>query len=492
MTDRLVSYDPRTRQPVGEVAVTSPAEMPAAVERSRKAFEVWSALPFSERKRLLIAFKKTVLARGEEIAEVVSAETGKPVVDAYPLDVLTALSVIDHYARKAHKYLRPRRAGTWPYISTKAWTTYQPRGVAGVISPWNYPFFLSMIPAVTALAAGCSVVLKPSEKTPLTGQLIGDLATSAGLPPDLVQVVQGEGDVGQAVVENVDVVAFIGSTAVGRKVAETAARRLIPAILELGGNDPIVVLEDANLRQAARAAVWSGMLNGGQTCVSVERVYVVDQVHDRFMEELGTAMKGVQVGGDSSRDIGPMIDRRQAEMVTGLVDDAVAHGARVIHGGRSVESEGGYYYEPTILADVEHAMPIMQDETFGPVLAVVRVPDEETAIGLANDSRFGLHATVWSKDRDRASRVASRLRSGTVAINDAAVNFVMPTLPFGGIGESGVGVAFGAEGIRSYCVAQGVTAARFRIPTTAILGARFPRRRGLAYWKTLARALFRW
>jgi acyl-CoA reductase-like NAD-dependent aldehyde dehydrogenase len=156
-------------------------------------------------------------------------------------------------------------------------------------------------------------VLKPSEKTPLTGQLIGDLATSAGLPPDLVQVVQGEGDVGQAVVENVDVVAFIGSTAVGRKVAETAARRLIPAILELGGNDPIVVLEDANLRQAARAAVWSGMLNGGQTCVSVERVYVVDQVHDRFMEELGTAMKGVQVGGDSSRDIGPMIDRRQAE-----------------------------------------------------------------------------------------------------------------------------------------------------------------------------------
>ncbi|HSJ27986.1 MAG TPA: aldehyde dehydrogenase family protein, partial [Acidimicrobiia bacterium] len=298
--------------------------------------------------------------------------------------------------------------------------------------------------------------------------------------------------VGQAVVENVDVVAFIGSTVVGRKVAETAARRLIPAILELGGNDPAVVLDDADLRQAARAAVWSGMLNAGQTCVSVERVYVVDQVYDRFMEHLDQAMAGVSATGDSHRDIGPMIDRRQAELVTGLVDDAVARGARIVHGGRPVESDGGYYYEPTVLADVDQTMSIMQDETFGPVLAVVRVPDEETAIGLANDSRFGLHAAVWSKDRNRASRVASRLRSGTVAINDSAVNFVMPSLPFGGISESGLGVAFGAEGIRSYCVAQGVTAARFGIPTTAILGVRFPRRRGLTYWKTLARALFRW
>jgi acyl-CoA reductase-like NAD-dependent aldehyde dehydrogenase len=492
MTDRLVSYDPRTLAPVGEVTVTSPAEVPAVVERSRKAFEVWSALSFPERKRHLIAFKKTVLTRGEEIAEVVAAETGKPVADSYPLDVLTSLSVIDHYSRRAHEYLKPRRAGTWPYVTTKAWTNYQPRGVAGVISPWNYPFFLSMIPTVTALAAGCSVVLKPSEKTPLTGQLIGDIAEFAGLPADLVQVVHGEGDVGQAVVENVDVVAFIGSTVVGRKVAETAARRLIPAILELGGNDPAVVLDDADLRQAARAAVWSGMLNAGQTCVSLERVYVVDQVYDRFVKHLDQAMAGVSATGDSHRDIGPMIDRRQAELVTGLVDDAVARGARIVHGGRPVESDGGYYYEPTVLADVDQTMPIMQDETFGPVLAVVRVPDEETAIRLANDSRFGLHATVWSKDRSRASRVASRLRSGTVAINDSAVNFVMPSLPFGGISESGLGVAFGAEGIRSYCVAQGVTAARFGIPTTAILGVRFPRRRGLTYWKTLARALFRW
>lgn len=492
MTDRLVSHDPRTGEPVGSVSRTPAADVVQVVERSRRAFASWSGLTFDERRSHLLGFKRTVLARGEEIAEVVSMETGKPVEDAYPLDVLTALTVLDHYARNAHKYLKPRRTGTWPYPSTKAWTWYQPRGVAGVISPWNYPFFLSMIPTATALAAGCSVVLKPSDRTPLTGQLLGEIAASSGLPADLVQVVQGEADVGQALVESVDVMAFIGSTAVGRKVAESAARRLIPAILELGGKDPIIVLEDADIRQAARATVWSGMLNAGQTCTAVERAYVVDEVYDRFMNEVAGAMTGVEAATGSRRDIGPLIDVTQYELVRDQVDDAVAKGAKVIHGGAPVEGAGGYYFQPTVLADVDHSMAIMRDETFGPVVSVMRVPDEESAVAMANDTPYGLHATVWSKNKGRATRVASRLHSGTVAINDASVNFIMPTLPFGGTGDSGLGVAFGAEGIRSYCVTKGVTSSRFPIPTTAFLGARYPRRRGLRYWKTLAKALFRW
>lgn len=492
MTDRLVSHDPRTGQPVGDVARTPAAEVASVVERSRKAFHVWSGLSFDDRKDHLLRFKRLILDRGEEIARTVSVETGKAIVDSYPLDVITTLNTLDHYARNAKRYLEPRKAKTWPYVSTKAWTLFQPRGVAGVISPWNYPFFLSMIPTATALAAGCSVVLKPSEKTPLTGQLLGELAAESGLPPDLVQVVQGEADVGEAIIENVDVVAFIGSTAVGRKVAESAARRLIPAILELGGKDPIVVLDDANLRQAARAAVWSGMLNAGQTCVSVERVYVLDSVYDDFMVELADAVNGVDAASDTKRDIGPLIDQGQFEKVSRQVDDAVANGASVLHGGKPVHGNGGYYMAPTVLTGVDHSMSIMQEETFGPVISVMRVPDEDTAVSLANDTRYGLHATVWSKNRSRAARVASRIDSGTVAINDAAMNFVMPTLPFGGANDSGLGVAFGPEGIRAYCTAKGITAARFGVPTTAILGARFPRRRSLTYWKALARALFRW
>lgn len=492
MSERLVSIDPCTLNPLGEVPVTSPDEIPAIVDRSRKAFRSWSALSPAERRQHLRAFKRTVLDRGEEIARVVSSETGKPVEDAYSLDVLTSLTVMDHYARHAHKYLRPRRAGTWPYVSARAWTEYQPRGVAGVISPWNYPFFLSMIPTFTALAAGCSVVLKPSEKTPLTGQLFVDLADAAGLPPDVLQVVQGRGEVGAAIVDSVDVVAFTGSTAVGKKVAEAAGRRLIPAILELGGKDPIVVLEDADVRRTARAAAWSGMLNAGQTCVSVERVYVVDAIYDRFLPELERALDDVTAGTGGRHDMGPLIDEHQHAVVEEHVADAVAKGARVVRGGRPAQGPGGYYYEPTLLADVDHSMTILREETFGPVMAVMRVPDEEAALEMANDNTYGLHASVWGADKQRLSRFASRLDSGTVAINDVAINFIMPTLPFGGAGDSGLGLAFGAEGIRAFCHAKGITASRLPISTSALLGSRFPRRRGLRYWKALGRSLFRW
>lgn len=492
MTARLTSFDPRNLEVVGDVPVTPIDEVAAVVERSRKAFEVWSSIPPSGRKELLKSFKRVVLDRGEEIARVVAAETGKPVADAYAFDVLTSLTLMDHYVRKAEKYLKPRRASTWPYISTRAWTEYHPRGVAGVISPWNYPFFLSMIPLFTALSAGCSVVLKPSEKSPLTGDLIPELAAAAGLPPDLVQVVHGEGEVGAALVEEVDVIAFTGSTAVGRKVAEAAGRRLIPAILELGGKDPILVLDDADLRKTARAAAWSGMLNAGQTCVSVERVYVVDSVYDRFMAELHRSVDEITVATDCHRDIGPLIDRTQFEIIESQVADALAGGARAVKGGSGPEGVEGNYFRPTLLVDVNHEMSIMREETFGPVLSVMRVPDQETALEMANDTSYGLHASIWGRDRTRLTDLASRIRSGTVAINDVAINFIMPTLPFGGMGDSGLGVAFGAEGIRSFCHAKGITASRLPIPTSELLGARLPRRRGLRYWKALGRLLFRW
>jgi acyl-CoA reductase-like NAD-dependent aldehyde dehydrogenase len=492
MDDRLVSYDPRTLEPVGEVAVTPPGEIPALVARSRKAFAGWSALDHAERRAHLRALKRAVLGRGEEIARMVGAETGKPLTSAYSLEVLTSLTVMDHYLRHASRYLRRRRGGSWPFVSTMGWTEFQPRGVAGVISPWNYPFFLSMIPVFTALAAGCSVVLKPSEKAPLSGQLLVDLAGEAGLPTDVLLVAHGAAEVGAAVVDQVDVVAFTGSTAVGRRVAEAAGRRLIPAILELGGKDPMIVLDDAHVGRAARAAVWSGMLNGGQTCVSTERVYVVDAVYDRFLTALEREFQHVAAGSGDRREIGPLIDRAQFDLVDAHVSDAVSKGARVVRGGRRAGANPGLYYEPTLLTEVDHTMAIMQEETFGPVLAVLRVAGEHQAIEMANDGGYGLHASVWGRNRRRAARVASRLRSGTVAINDVDVNFIMPTVPFGGVGDSGLGVVFGPEGIRSFCYPKGITATRLPVSTTALLGAWFPRRRGLRYWKALARALFRW
>lgn len=491
--EKLVSHDPRTMEPVGEVALTPVEEVPAVMERSRKAQQGWATLTHEQRRRHLKHYKKVILDRGEKIAALVSSETGKPLVDAYSTDVLTSLSVMDHYVRRAERYLKERHASSWPFLSTKGWTEYHPRGVAAVISPWNYPFFLPMIPIATALSAGCSVVLKPSEITPLTGQLIADLATDSGLPPDLIQVIHGAGDVGSALIDSgPDVIAFTGSTRVGKLVAEQAARALTPVVLELGGNDAMAVLDDADLAEAARGAVWGGMINAGQTCVAVERLYVVDSVYDRFLSELELNFDTVASASDDRHEIGPIIHEPQVEVIERHVADAVSKGARVLRGGRRMEGTGGIYYEPTLMVDVDHTMVIMQEETFGPVLPVARVPDEATALAMVNDTRFGLHGSVWTRDKKRGERFASSFKSGTVAINDVAVNFIVPGISFGGIGESGSGVNFGPDGIRAFCYPKSITSSRLPRATLSLLGARFPRRRGMGYWKTLAKALFRW
>ena len=473
--------------------VTDPEEVSDVIARSRKAFRRWSGLTHRQRRSHLRSFKLAVLREGESIASLVRSETGKPLVDAYAYDVLTALTVMDYYVRRAERLLRDDRGGLWPYVTMKGWTEYHPLGVAAVISPWNYPFFLPMIPTVTALAAGCSVVLKPSEVTPLSGQLIADLAGRAGLPTDLVQVIHGDGRTGAALVQGgVDVVAFTGSTEVGKLVASEAARTLTPVILELGGKDAMVVLGDADLRQTARAAVWGGNLTAGQTCVAVERLYVVDSVYHEFMSQLEAAFDAVAAGTGDGRELGPIIHPPQLEIIEDHVRDALERGARVLRGGRRVEQGSALYYEPTLLVDVDHSMKVMREETFGPVLPVMRVPDESAALEMANDSRFGLHGSVWSRDRNRAIHLASQLRSGTVAVNDVGVNFINPTVAFGGIGDSGYGASFGKDGIRSFCYPKSITSARLRWPTSRLLGAWYPRRRSLRYWKALAKVLFRW
>jgi acyl-CoA reductase-like NAD-dependent aldehyde dehydrogenase len=468
-------------------ALDAAAEARAAVERARTAFAVWGSLEPVAREPHLRALRRTISHSADRIAEVVCEETGKSRADAVLAEALHAAAHTDWCARHAARFLAPTKVSPWPLYSKAAWVEYQPRGVAAVISPWNYPFLLPFLATTTALAAGCTVVLKPSDVTPASGALVAELAAEAGLPEGVVQLLQGGPEAGSALVgAGVDLVAVTGSTATGRSVAALAAERLVPVIMELGGKDPMIVLEDADLGRAARAAVWGACFNAGQSCVAVERVYVVDQVHDRFVAELERAFSSVRAGGGGSRDIGPIAHPPQLEVIERQVADAVARGARLLRGGRRTGT-GGRWFEPTLLTEVDHTMAVMREETFGPVLPVMRAPDEEAAVRLANDSPFGLHASLWTADSGRARRVASRLRAGAVAINDCLVNYAMPGLPFGGVADSGYGRQGGAEGLRAYCYSRSVTWSRIT-PRRELQW--FPRRLGARSWKRALRLLY--
>jgi acyl-CoA reductase-like NAD-dependent aldehyde dehydrogenase len=487
----LTPRSPLTGEPAGTVRVTEPDEVAAAVARSRNAFLDWGAMSHSQRKPHLRAFAKLILRSMDRIAKVIVAETGKDLADAHA-ELIGALVSLDFYTRKAEKLLRPKKGGSWPFLVTRGWTEYHPIGVAGIISPWNYPFYLPTLSAIQALSAGCTVVIKPSELTPICGQLIEDLALEAGLPKHVVQVIHGYGDTGAALVDAAtDIVAFTGSPSVGKKIAAQAATTLKPVLLELGGKDAQIVLEDADLKDAARAAITFGVFNAGQQCVGIERVYVVEDVYDEFMAEATKAVGRINAATGDSGDIGPFISPDQADVVEAQLQAAIADGARLLAGGSRVTTDHGVYFEPTLLDRVDHSMVLMQEETFGPVIPVMKAANEDEAVELANDSPYGLHGSVWTKNKKRGHRVASRMKTGTVAVNDHLINFLYPTIKFGGIGESGLNGQLGEEGIKAFTIHRSITSARLS-PTTKLLRAWLPRQVGPRYWKTLARVLFGW
>jgi acyl-CoA reductase-like NAD-dependent aldehyde dehydrogenase len=488
---RITVTSPRDGHLVGELAVTEPTSVQGVVDEARAQFERWGNLTRRDRRPSLRAYTGTVLSNMDRIASTIAAETGKNHGEALA-EVTAALTAMDFYARHSARLLEPKRGRSWPFPTTRGWTQYHPRGVAGVISPWNYPFYLPMLSVIQALAAGCTVVLKPSEIAPHSGALVGILAEEAGLQPHTVSVIHGFGDTGAALVaSDVDIVAFTGSSEVGKKIAIEAARTLKPTVLELGGNDAMIVLEDANVKNAARAAVTFGVFNAGQTCVGVERVYVVDDVYDEFMSAALANMQRLTVSDGGPGDIGPVVTAEQIKIVEDHVADAVAKGAEVISGGHRVDTEHGAYFEPTLVTGVDHSMDLMRDETFGPVVPVMRVPNEGAALDLANDSRYGLHGSVWTSNKARGRHVASRMQTGTVAINDHLINFFYPSIPLGGTKDSGTGAVLGEEGLKNFCIHRSITEARFA-PSTKLLGAWLPRRVGPRYWRFLSKALFSW
>jgi len=459
---RLRVASPATEQPIGDIPVTTGDEVRAAVARARRAQPAWEALSFDGRAAFVDKALALLIRRQEELIDVIVRETGRSRFETVMMEIFPACDSLGYYAKNAGRFLKDRKVPMHLLKTKKLLITYRPLGVIGIITPWNGPFILSLNPSVQALMAGNTVVLKPSEVTPFSGRLVGELFRDAGLPPDVLTVVEGDGETGAALVEaGVDKISFTGSVRTGRKVGETCGRNLVPCTLELGGKDPMVVCADADIERAAGGAVFGAFMNAGQFCCSTERVYVIDSVADEFTRRVLEKTKALKLGKEGEFDIGPMIWPKQLETIERHVADALGKGARLLSGGRRATEVGNLFYEPTVLVDVTHDMAIMREETFGPILPIVRVKDEAEALRLANDTVYGLAANVWTRDEDKAIRLAKGIHAGSVCVNESAITYGAVEAPFGGRRTSGVGQVNGETGLRGYCFAQPILLDRF-------------------------------
>lgn len=459
---RLRLRNPATLEEIGEIELQTPSDVLAAVERARKAQSGWAALRFEERGRYLQRALRVLLERHDGFVDAIVRETGKPRTEALAAEILAACDALSYYARRAKRILADQTLPVHLMKTKRLRISYRPLGVVGIITPWNFPFLLALNPTVQALIAGNTVVLKPSEITPFSGQLVEKLLEEAGLPEGVFNLVLGDGETGAALVEaGVDKISFTGSVRTGRRVGEACGRNLVPCTLELGGKDPMIVCADADLERAANGAVYGAFSNAGQVCVSTERVYVVDEIHDAFVDKVVAKTAELRQGAEGEFDVGPLISASQLDIVARHVDDAREKGAQVRTGGRRNPSQAGLFYEPTVLTGVTHEMAIMRDETFGPVLPIMRVRDEQEALRLANDSSYGLNANVWTRDKRKGERIAKALESGSAVVNDCMLTYGVTESPFGGVKASGIGQVNGEIGLRSFCHAQSILIDRF-------------------------------
>ncbi len=448
----IITSNPATGEVLAELKCASEEEIQSAVLRARQAQAQWRQSSVAGRIAVLRRFQQVLNERRDEIASLICREAGKPAVEALITELLVVLDAAAFCIRSAHRFLReePLTHGN-PAMKTKRGKLLrEPYGVVGIIAPWNYPFSTAATETLAALVTGNAVVLKPSEFTPLVALELRKLLLEAGLPADLMQVVVGEGPAGVALIESpIDKLIFTGSVTTGRRVAEACARRLLPVVLELGGKDPMIVLEDANLDIASSGALWGAFMNAGQTCLSVERCYVHRSRYEPFLEACRNKIARLRVGNgiESEVEVGPMIHERQLRTVEEHVNDAVQRGARLLIGGRRLTELGPNFYAPTLLADVTPDMRVVQEETFGPVLPVAAFDTEEEAVRLANESEFGLAASVWTRNSHHGEEVASKIRAGTVMVNDVISCFGIAEAPHGGFKLSGIGRTHGEMGL---------------------------------------------
>jgi acyl-CoA reductase-like NAD-dependent aldehyde dehydrogenase len=441
----LVSFNPTTGERVGAVPTITPGEVQGIVDDVADVQPFWAQLSLAERARYLRRAAQVLLDHSDEIADLITTEQGKPRVESYTMELLPTIDLLHWCADNGPKILaqEPIRYPQLVLKQKKSAFSYEPIGVVGVIAPWNYPWSIPFGEVAIALMAGNGVVLKPASLTPLIGQKIQEIFERAGFPEGLVRAVHGGGAVGQALVESsAGKIFFTGSVEVGRRVGVECARRMKGSVLELGGKDPQIVCADANLTNAISGAVWGGFANAGQTCSGIERTYVVREIADRFIDGVVRKSNSLTVGDPANwnTEIGPMISKEQFDLVCELVDDAIASGAKRLCGG-PVEIGGlsGHFIAPTVLTGVTHDMRIMREEIFGPVLPIMTVDSEQEAVDLANDSQFGLGASVWTLDRDKGERIAHQLQAGMVWINDHSYTHGACQCSWGGVKESGLG-----------------------------------------------------
>lgn len=449
-SETLKFINPATGVQFGEVKITTPDEVKAAVQEMRKAFPKWSGKSIKERAHILHKFQQVLIEERDNISNVLNQDCGKSRQDGL-LELFVAVDMLVQYRWNAEKWLKRKRVHSGLYLFKRCYVENRPHGVVGIISPWNYPLTLSLPPMIAALLAGNTVVLKPSEVTGATGVLIEGLFKKVPELAPFVRIVHGDGRTGAALVDSKpDYIFMTGSTATGKKIMQAAAETLTPVALELGGKDAMIVLEDANLEAAARWGAWGAFFNTGQTCMSVERVYVIESKYDEFvrlaMRQAQELKSGYSTEPNSPYFMGPITDPRQVKIIDDHLQDALDKGARVLAGGKNE----GLFYDPIVIVDVNHNMKLMRDETFGPIMPIVKVRDEEEAIRLTNDNAYGLGASVWSMDIKHAKRVADRIEAGSIIINDSIAQFGVPMLPFGGTKDSGFGRTHGKEGLMQF------------------------------------------
>ena len=464
---QITSVNPANGNLLGEVPDMSAAEVRAVVDAARRAQGPWGALSIEARCKRVLRFAEVLMARAEELIDVIVAEGGKTRLEALGMEVIVVADLVRYFAKHAPEMLAPEPITLHLLKHRASYLHYVPRGVVGIIAPWNFPFSIPIGETMMSLIAGNGVVLKPSEVTPLIALKARELYLDADLPPELFGVVTGRGATGAALIDSgINYCVFTGSVATGRKVAAACGERLIPCTLELGGKAPAVVCADADLDRAAEGIAWGGFANSGQVCASVERVYAVDSIHDALVERIAQRARELRQGdasSDANVDIGAMTWDQQVTTVERLVQSAVAAGAKLEAGGQ--RSPGpGQFFQPTVLSNCSQDMDVMRKEIFGPVIPIMRVADEEEAVRHANDSHLGLLAYVFTRDRERGKRIAERIAAGTVMINDVLNTYACPETPWGGVKQSGIGRTHSVHGLRDLCETRHVNHDRLSLP----------------------------